>query len=76
MIGDKLILREHIQDEVPAAVLDKLSQIPYCVQAYGFNGLASEQFNDHPATVHKGGLSPKLCSAPEIPPSHPETTKE
>jgi hypothetical protein len=31
--------------------MDKLLKIPYCIQAYDPNGLALEQFNDHPSTV-------------------------
>ncbi len=36
---------------VPAEVIEKMMKIPYCIQAYDPNGLALEQFNDHPATV-------------------------
>jgi len=36
---------------VPAQVMDKLLKIPFCIQAYDPNGLAFEQFNDHPSTV-------------------------
>jgi len=36
---------------VPQEVMDKLLKILYCIQAYDPNGLALEQFNDHPATV-------------------------
>jgi hypothetical protein len=32
--------------------MDKLLKIPYCIQAYDPNGLALEQFNDHPAVIH------------------------
>ncbi len=33
-------------------VVDKLAQVPYCTQALDPNGLALEQFNDHPATLY------------------------
>jgi hypothetical protein len=33
-------------------VLDKMARIPYCIQSYDPNGLALEQFNDHPATQY------------------------
>ncbi|HSL33059.1 MAG TPA: hypothetical protein VK871_05365, partial [Candidatus Limnocylindrales bacterium] len=36
---------------VPDEVLDKMEQIPYCIQASDPNGLELEQFNDHPATI-------------------------
>ncbi|MFZ5909742.1 MAG: transaldolase family protein [Chloroflexota bacterium] len=49
--GDDLFFEREIEDEIPAQVLDKLMQIPYCIQAYDPNGLALEQFNDHPSTV-------------------------
>jgi transaldolase len=51
-MGDDLIFRPEIEEEVPQSVLDKMSKIPYCIQAYDPNGLALEQFNDHPATVY------------------------
>jgi transaldolase len=50
-IGDGLIFRREIDDKVPQDVMDKLLKIPYCVQAYDPNGLALEQFNEHPATI-------------------------
>lgn len=50
-LGDDLIFRSEIEAEVPAQVMDKLSKIPFCIQAYDPNGLALEQFNDHPSTV-------------------------
>jgi len=49
--GDELIFNTEIEDEVPWEVMEKLLKIPYCIQAYEPNGLALEQFNDHPATV-------------------------
>jgi transaldolase len=50
-IGDDLELRAEIKEDVPQSVLDKMSHIPYCIQAYDPNGLELEQFNDHPATI-------------------------
>ncbi len=50
-IGDDLIFQPEIEKEVPEEVMEKLLKIPYCIQAYDPNGLALEQFNDHPATV-------------------------
>ena len=49
--GDELIFRPEIETEVPREVMDKLMKIPYCIQAYDPNGLALEQFNDHPSTI-------------------------
>jgi len=50
-IGDDLIFKPEIEDDVPGEVMDKLMKIPYCIQAYDPNGLALEQFNDHPSTL-------------------------
>ena len=50
-IGDALEYNENINDPVPQQVMDKLLQIPYCLQAYDPNGLELEQFNDHPSTT-------------------------
>lgn len=51
-IGDDLDFVENAieQVEVPPRVLDKLLQIPYCLQAYEPHGMWLEQFNQHPAT--------------------------
>jgi len=49
--GDNLIFEPEIEEEMPAQIMDKLLQIPFCLQAYDPNGLALEQFNDHPSTV-------------------------
>ena len=49
--GGDLIFEPEIEKETPKETLDKLMNIPYCIQAYDPNGLALEQFNDHPATV-------------------------
>lgn len=50
-IGDNLIFSSEIDDPVPAAVMDKLLKIPFCIQAYDPNGLELEQFNEHPSAV-------------------------
>ncbi|MEW6402340.1 MAG: transaldolase family protein, partial [Chloroflexota bacterium] len=50
-IGDDLIFEPEIEKDVPEEVMEKLLKIPYCIQAYDPNGLALEQFNDHPSTV-------------------------
>ena len=50
-LGDDLIFQPEIEDEVPSNVMDKMMKIPYCIQAYDPNGLALEQFNDHPSTT-------------------------
>jgi len=51
-IGEELNFESQIErDDVPQDVMEKLMQIPYCIQAYDPNGLSLEQFNDHPATV-------------------------
>ncbi len=50
--GDDLTFRSEIEEDVPEEVMNKLLKIPYCIQAYDPNGLALEQFNDHPATLY------------------------
>ncbi len=59
--GDELVFRYEIEDEVPKDVLDRLLRIPYCIQAYDPNGLALEQFNDHPATIYTSEAFAKAC---------------
>jgi transaldolase len=49
--GDELVFQSEIDEEVPNEVMNKLMKIPYCIQAYDPNGLALEQFNDHPSTT-------------------------
>lgn len=52
-IGDELVFEPEIEyDDVPDDVLYKMSQIPYCLQAYDPNGQWLEQFNEHPSTVY------------------------
>jgi transaldolase len=50
-IGEDLIFEPEIEKEAPQDALEKLLKIPYCIQAYDPNGLALEQFNDHPSTI-------------------------
>jgi transaldolase len=51
--GHDLIFKPEIdKQDVPQDVMDKMVKIPYCIQAYDPNGLALEQFNDHPATLY------------------------
>jgi transaldolase len=50
-IGDNLDFHPEIEEGVPQEVIEKITQIPYGIQAYDPNGLAPEQFNTHPATV-------------------------
>ncbi len=51
-MGDDLEFRPEIEKAVPQDILEKMSQIPYCIQAYDPNGMPIEQFNTHPATVN------------------------
>jgi transaldolase len=51
-MGDDLVFECEMEDGVPQDVLDKMSQIPYCIQAYDPNGLELEQFNEHPSTLN------------------------
>jgi transaldolase len=51
-MGDDLVFQREIEDGVPQDVLDKMSKIPYCIQAYDPNGLELEQFNEHPSTIN------------------------
>lgn len=50
-IGDDLEFEPEIRKPVPRDVLEKMSRIPFCIQAYDPNGLSLEQFNDHPSTI-------------------------
>lgn len=50
-MGDEIEFRPEIEEPVPQAVLDKILQIPYGIQAYDPNGMALEQFNTHPSTI-------------------------
>jgi transaldolase len=55
-IGDSIIFRPEIEEKVPEEVLDKMSQIPFCIQAYDPNGLSLDQFNAHPSTQFMLGM--------------------
>jgi transaldolase len=50
-LGDNIDFRSENEEEVPQSVMDKMLNLPYCIQSYDPNGLALEQFNTHPATV-------------------------
>jgi len=49
-IGD-LDFHNEIEDEVPAAVMDKMMKIPFAIQASDPNGMEIDQFNTHPSTI-------------------------
>ena len=49
-IGD-IDFRPEIEEEVPAAVIDKMMKIPYVIQASDPNGMEIDQFNTHPSTI-------------------------
>lgn len=40
-----------IGEDIPAEVMNKMTRIPYAIQAMDPNGLEITEFNDHPATV-------------------------
>jgi transaldolase len=42
---------EILYDDVPYAVIDKMSKIPYVLQSWDENGMEIDQFNQHPATI-------------------------
>ena len=50
-MGDGLEMRPQIEEPVPDSVLDKMSRIPYCIQAFDPNGMDQDQFNEHPSTI-------------------------
>jgi transaldolase len=64
-LGDDMDFRPEIEEPVPQDVIDKIIQIPYCIQASDPNGLAPEQFNTHPATVATVDLFSKGFSSLE-----------
>jgi transaldolase len=64
-MGDDLDFRPEMDEPVPQAVLDKVLQIPYCIQAYDPNGMAFEQFNTHPATISTVAMFTKGFSSLE-----------
>jgi len=51
-MGDSLDFRpEAIDQEVPAASLERILRLPYGLQSYEPHGMSVDQFNDHPATA-------------------------
>ncbi|MCC7355359.1 MAG: hypothetical protein IT330_16575 [Anaerolineae bacterium] len=64
-IGDSLIFRPEIEEEVPEEVLDKMAKIPFCIQAYDPNGLSLDQFNTHPSTLYMIGEFSKAAQGLE-----------
>ncbi|MDI7276315.1 MAG: transaldolase family protein, partial [Anaerolineae bacterium] len=64
-IGDGLIFSAEIDEEVPGEVLEKMSRIPYCIQAYDPNGLSPDQFGAHPSTRYMLGEFSKAASGLE-----------
>jgi len=44
-------IHSHIDEEVPADVLEKLLKVPYFAQGYDERGIAPEDFRTHPAVV-------------------------
>jgi len=65
VMGDDLIFRPEIEETVPGEVLDKMSQIPFCIQAYDPNGLSLDQFNTHPSTQFMLGMFSKAADGLE-----------
>jgi transaldolase len=52
-LADDLVFDpQAIHRPVPKSSLEKLLQLPYCLQAYEPNGLSPDQFNTHPATIY------------------------
>jgi transaldolase len=63
--GDMEFTEEVLNDDVPAEVLHKMSQIPYCIQSSDPNGMETDQFNSHPATVATAEAFSKASSGLE-----------
>jgi transaldolase len=63
--GDMEFTEEVLNDDVPAEVLHKMSQIPYCIQSSDPNGMEADQFNSHPATVATAEAFSKASSGLE-----------
>lgn len=47
-------IASHIDEEVPADVIEKLLKVPYFAAAYDEHGIAPEDFITHPAVVETG----------------------
>jgi len=56
---------EVLYEDMPAEVLHKMSQIPYCIQSSDPNGMETDQFNAHPATVATAEMFSKASSGLE-----------
>jgi transaldolase len=63
--GDLEFKEEVLSEDIPAEVLHKLSQIPYCIQSGDPNGMEVDQFNAHPATVATAEMFSKASSGLE-----------
>jgi hypothetical protein len=63
--GDLEFKEEVLCDDMPAEVLHKMSQIPYCIQSSDPNGMETDQFNSHPATVATAAAFSKASSGLE-----------
>ena len=63
--GDMVFQEEVLSDDMPAEVLYKMSQIPYCIQSSDPNGMETDQFNSHPATVATAEMFSKASSGLE-----------
>ncbi len=64
-IGDGLVFRPEIEEEVPGEVLNTMSKIPFCIQAYDPNGLSLDQFNTHPSVLYMLGEFSKAADGLE-----------
>jgi transaldolase len=56
---------EVLYEDMPAEVLHKMSQIPYCIQSADPNGMETDQFMAHPATVATAVMFSKASSGLE-----------
>lgn len=47
---DKIVLeKDHILEDIPSHVMNKLMQVPYFEKAYAVNGYSRDDYNSHPA---------------------------
>jgi hypothetical protein len=63
--GGLVFKEEVLADDMPPEVLHKMSQIPYCIQSSDPNGMETDQFNSHPATVATAEMFSKASSGLE-----------
>jgi transaldolase len=63
--GDMVFQEEVLSEDMPAEVLHKMSLIPYCIQSSDPNGMETDQFNSHPATVATAEMFSKASSGLE-----------